>query len=191
MAAECTCSNGLHVFEDHFYPEIVDPASGELLPDGREGELVLTTLSNEAMPLIRFRTGDLTTIARRALPCGRTMRRIRRIGGRRDDSVVVEGVHVCPAQYRGGAAGRRGHAAAVSDRADAQNGTRPGGSAGRGHLAIFSDRIAAVEARKAGLPDAIEQAVGVGMAVRLVEPHAIAGGAGDAQARRVIDRHDR
>ena len=98
VAAECKEQKGLHIFEDHFFPEIIDPKSGTVLPDGEEGELVLTTLSKEAMPLIRYRTGDITTLLPEACGCGRTLRRIERINRRSDDMLIVRGVNVYPAQ---------------------------------------------------------------------------------------------
>src|SRR3954465_15484656 len=96
VANECVeTKDGLHVWEDHFYPEIINPATGEVLPDGEYGELVFTTLSKEAMPLIRYRTRDLT----RLLPgTARTMRRIEKITGRSDDMMILRGVNVFPTQ---------------------------------------------------------------------------------------------
>src|SRR3954463_9086884 len=96
VANECVeTKDGLHVWEDHFYPEIIDPSTGEALPDGEYGELVFTTLSKEAMPLIRYRTRDLT----RLLPgTARAMRRIERISGRSDDMLILRGVNVFPTQ---------------------------------------------------------------------------------------------
>jgi len=98
VAFECPEQNGLHVWEDHFYPEIVDPATGEVLPEGERGELVFTTLTKEAMPLIRYRTRDLTRFLPGACPCGRTHRRIERITGRSDDMLIINGVNVFPVQ---------------------------------------------------------------------------------------------
>jgi phenylacetate-CoA ligase len=96
VANECVESkDGLHIWEDHFYPEIIDPASGEVLPDGEHGELVLTTLMREAMPVIRYRTRDLT----RLLPgTARSMRRMEKVTGRSDDMLIVRGVNVFPSQ---------------------------------------------------------------------------------------------
>ena len=98
VAAECRCQTGLHIFEDHFYPEIIDPETGEVLPDGTSGELVLTTLSKQAMPMLRYRTRDLTTIEPTLCACGRTMRQIRRITARSDDMFIIRGVNVFPSQ---------------------------------------------------------------------------------------------
>ena len=98
VSVECPEHNGLHIWEDHFYPEIIDPASGRVLPDGERGELVLTTLTREAMPLIRYRTRDLTRFLPGKCPCGRTHRRIDRITGRSDDMLIINGVNIFPIQ---------------------------------------------------------------------------------------------
>ncbi|MCB1811838.1 MAG: phenylacetate--CoA ligase, partial [Candidatus Competibacteraceae bacterium] len=87
--------DGLHIWEDHFYPEIIDPATGEILPDGEYGELVFTSLTKQALPLVRYRTRDLT----RLLPgTARTMRRMEKITGRSDDMLIIRGVNVFPSQ---------------------------------------------------------------------------------------------
>ncbi|MCP5113790.1 MAG: phenylacetate--CoA ligase [bacterium] len=98
VAVECSHRNGLHVLEDHFYPEIIHPETGQPLPEGDEGELVLTTLSKAAMPLLRYRTRDVTSFIPGPCPCGRTLRRIRRIGRRSDDMLIIRGVNVYPSQ---------------------------------------------------------------------------------------------
>ncbi len=98
VAFECQCQNGLHVWEDFVYPEIVDPKTLEVLPDGQEGELVFTTLQRQAMPLIRYRTRDLTRIINEKCSCGRTHRKIARITGRTDDMMIINGVNIFPIQ---------------------------------------------------------------------------------------------
>jgi len=98
VAGECSARAGLHLQEDHFLAEIVDPATGQVLPPGATGELVLTTLTREAFPLVRYRTGDLTSLDRSACSCGRTLARIARIAGRTDDMISLRGVHFFPAQ---------------------------------------------------------------------------------------------
>jgi phenylacetate-CoA ligase len=97
VAQECVeTKDGLHVWEDHFYPEIVDPVSGEVLPDGELGELVFTSLTKEAMPVVRYRTRDLT----RLLPgTARTMRRMEKVTGRSDDMMIIRGVNLFPTQF--------------------------------------------------------------------------------------------
>jgi phenylacetate-CoA ligase len=96
VAAECHAREGLHVQEDHFLVEVVDPDSGEPLADGEEGELVFTTLAKEALPLIRYRTGDIGSVTSAPCECGRTLARIRSLRGRRDDMLIVRGVNLFP-----------------------------------------------------------------------------------------------
>ena len=99
VATECAeARDGLHVNEDHFLPEIVDPRTGASLPDGQEGELVLTTLTREALPMIRYRTGDVTRLDPSPCRCGRTTVRMARIKGRTDDMLIIKGVNVYPSQ---------------------------------------------------------------------------------------------
>jgi phenylacetate-CoA ligase len=96
VAGECTAKNGLHVFEDHFLPEIIDPNSGEVLGEGREGELVLTTLTNRAYPLLRYRTSDVTSLTSEPCSCGRTLARMSKVLERTDQMVCVRGINVFP-----------------------------------------------------------------------------------------------
>ncbi len=98
IAGECEERNGLHIAEDHFLPEMIDPNSGELLPYGETGELVLTTLTKEAFPLIRYRTGDIASLNRDICPCGRTTIRMSRVTGRTDDMFIINGVNVFPSE---------------------------------------------------------------------------------------------
>jgi phenylacetate-CoA ligase len=98
VAGECERRDGLHVCDDHFLPEIVDPTTGAALPAGAEGELVLTTLTKRAMPMIRYRTGDVTSLTTEPCACGRTSARIARIKGRSDDVLIVKGVNLYPSE---------------------------------------------------------------------------------------------
>lgn len=98
VGADCYCNSGLHIFEDHFYPEIIDPETLQPLPDGELGELVFTTLDKEGIPMIRYRTRDMTRIMPDRCPCGRTIRRIDRITHRSDDMLIIRGVNVFPSQ---------------------------------------------------------------------------------------------
>ncbi len=99
VSSECIeAQNGLHLNEDHFYPEIINPQTGEQLPYGEEGELVITSMSREAMPLIRYRTGDITSLNPEKCACGRTLVRMRRVRGRADDMLIIRGVNVFPSQ---------------------------------------------------------------------------------------------
>ncbi len=98
VGGECVHKCGIHILEDNFYPEIVDPDTGEVLPDGEEGELVLSTLTKKAMPVLRYRTHDITSIIAEPCQCGRTIRRIARISKRSDDMLIIRGVNVFPSQ---------------------------------------------------------------------------------------------
>ena len=99
VAAEChEAQDGLHIWEDHYYPEVVDPRTGEPVAEGEEGELVLTTLTKDALPVLRYRTGDLTTLDYETCECGRTMVRMENITGRADDLLVVRGVNLYPSE---------------------------------------------------------------------------------------------
>ncbi len=186
VAAECMAHQGLHVLEDHFYPEIVDPDSGQSLPDGEQGELVLTTLSKQALPMLRYRTGDITAICPGACPCGRTLRRIQRVSHRSDDLFIVRGVNVFPAQIEAALLAVKGtlpHYQIVlghehgQDQAEVQIEVTP---------EMFSDRMGVLEELQNKLTRAIRQAVGVQLSVRLVEPRSLARSEG--KARRVIDQ---
>jgi phenylacetate-CoA ligase len=98
VAGECEARQGLHVCDDHFLPEVIDPATGAVLPPGQEGELVLTTLTKRAIPMIRYRTGDVTALTPAPCACGRTSARIARIKGRSDDMLVIKGVNLYPSE---------------------------------------------------------------------------------------------
>jgi phenylacetate-CoA ligase len=98
VAGECSCKKGMHIYEDAFIPEIIDPATGAVLPEGSEGELVLTTLTREAFPMIRYRTGDITSIDYAPCECGRTLARMKRIMRRSDDMLIIRGVNFFPSQ---------------------------------------------------------------------------------------------
>lgn len=99
VSNECEeAQDGLHIWEDRFYPEVIDPDTGETLPPGEEGELVLTTLSKQALPVLRYRTGDLTTLTYEECECGRTMVRMDNVTGRADDLIIVRGVNFYPSE---------------------------------------------------------------------------------------------
>ena len=188
VAAECSAQDGLHVFEDHFYPEIIDPDTGEPLPDGAEGELVITTLSKKAMPMIRYRTRDITSLITEPCSCGRTIRRMRRIGRRSDDMFIIRGVNVFPSQVEAALMAVEGtlpHYQIIL--------TRKGGM---DRMAVevevtpevFSDSIRGLEDIRTRLAQSIERILGIRVELRLVEPHTIARSEG--KAKRVIDRRN-
>ena len=186
VGAECQEQDGLHIFEDHFYPEIIDPVSGEVLPDGAEGELVLTTLSKQAMPMIRYRTRDITAIVPEPCACGRTLRRIRRIGRRSDDMFIIRGVNVFPSQVETAllrVEGTLPHYQIILtrdqglDNMEVQVEVTP---------EFFSDKIRALESLQERLGNALEQTLGIRVKVHLVEPRTLARSEG--KAKRVIDK---
>ena len=186
VAAECREQNGLHVFEDHFYPEIIDPETGAVLPDGAEGELVLTTLSKKAMPLIRYRTRDITALIPERCACGRTIRRIRRIGRRSDDMFIIRGVNVFPSQVETAlltVEGTLPHYRIVltTDKGLDQMGVEVEVSA-----EVASDQVRVMEDLRKRIGQAIERIVGIRVGVRLVEPHSIPRSEG--KAKRVVDQ---
>jgi phenylacetate-CoA ligase len=98
VSGECELKEGMHISEDHFIAEVVDPSTGDTLPDGEQGELVLTTLTREAVPVVRFRTGDLTVLDHRACECGRKNARMSKVLGRADDMLIIRGINVYPSQ---------------------------------------------------------------------------------------------
>jgi phenylacetate-CoA ligase len=188
VGAECTVQDGLHIFEDHFYPEIIDPETLEPLPDGAQGELVLTTLTKEGMPMIRYRTRDITSIVSERCACGRTIRRIRRISHRSDDMFIIRGVNVFPSQIETAilaAEGTLPHYQIVLTRQE--------------HLDqievrievttdVLSDRVGAMEDLQSKLAHQIERTIGIRAAVRLVEPHSI--DRSEGKAKRVFDKRE-
>ena len=186
VATECACQHGLHVFEDHFLMEIVDPTTGEILPDGQEGELVLTTLSKQAIPMIRYRTHDITSIMTEPCPCGRTLRRIQRVSHRSDDMMIIRGVNVFPSQIE--AALLRveqtlPHYQIVLTR---KHGLDQMEVQIEVTAEMFRDRVSALEQLQQKLAHAIEHVTGLRVEVRLVEPQTIARSQG--KAKRVIDQ---
>ncbi len=188
VATECACHNGLHIFEDHFYPEIINPETGELMPEGEEGELVLTTLSKVAMPMIRYRTRDITALLDHHCPCGRTLRRMRRIGRRSDDMFIIRGINVFPSQVESALLAVEGtlpHYQIILtrqkglDEMEVQIEVTP---------EVFSDNVRSLEELNRKLSYALEHTLGLRAAVRLVRPHTIERSEG--KAKRVFDRRN-
>jgi len=186
VGCECPSHDGLHIFEDHFYPEIVDPETGEPLPDGSEGELVLTTLSKEAMPMIRYRTRDITMILPGTCACGRTLRRIQRIGRRSDDMLIIRGVNVFPSQVETALLQIEGtlpHYQIILtrehglDQMEVQVEVTP---------LMFNDKIGAMQGLHEKLQAALDHVLGIRVQVALVEARTIERSQG--KAKRVIDR---
>ena len=188
VACECFLQNGLHFFEDHFYPEIVDPETGRTLPEGEEGELALTTLSKQAMPMIRYRTRDITAFITAPCPCGRTHRRMRRVSRRSDDMFIIRGVNVFPSQVETAllqVEGALPHYQIILTR---HKGLDEMEVQVEVTAEIFSDKIGALEQFEARLMDSLERALGIRVAVRLVEPHSIQRSEG--KAKRIVDKRN-
>ncbi|MCD6394925.1 MAG: phenylacetate--CoA ligase [Planctomycetes bacterium] len=188
VASECADQSGLHIFEDHFYPEIVDPETGEPLADGEEGELVLTTLSKKAMPMIRYRTRDITRIIPGQCACGRTIRKIQRIGRRADDMFIIRGVNVFPSQVEEALLAIKGvmpHYQIILTR---EKGLDRMEVEVEVTAEVFSDEIRVMEKLRAELSGAIEHTLGIRVSVRLVEPHTIERSMG--KAKRIIDKRE-
>jgi phenylacetate-CoA ligase len=188
VGIECPAQNGLHIFEDHFYPEIVNPDTGEVLPEGEEGELVLTTLSKAAMPMIRYRTRDVTALVPGECVCGRTLRRIRRIARRTDDMLIIRGVNVFPSQVETAllrVEGTLPHYQIILtrevglDQVEVKVEVTP---------EVFSDEIRMLEALQHRLEASIENILGLRVKVTLVEPKTLARSEG--KAKRVSDLRD-
>ena len=174
VGVECREQRGLHIFEDHFYPEIIDPESGEVLPDGAEGELVLTTLSKQAMPMIRYRTRDVTALVSEPCACGRTLRRIRRIGRRSDDMVIIRGVNVFPSQVETAllrVEGTLPHYQIVLTR---EKGLDQMEVKVEVTSEVFSDEVRKLESLQHQLEASIENVLGLRVKVTLVQPRALA-----------------
>jgi phenylacetate-CoA ligase len=188
VGVECPYHNGLHVFEDHFYPEVIDPETGRVMPDGEEGELVLTTLSKQAMPMIRYRTRDISVLAEGPCPCGRTVRRMGRIARRSDDMFIVRGVNVFPSQIEAALLAVEGalpHYQIILTR-------HKGLDAVEVHVEVtpelFSDKIGTLEGLRQRLAYAVEHTLGLKVEITLAAPRSIARSEGKAQ--RVIDRRN-
>ncbi len=187
VAAECSYHQGLHVNEDHFYPEVIDPEIGKRLPDGEFGELVFTCLSREALPLLRYRTRDRVALVHDACPCGRTSVRMQRVRGRTDDMLIVRGVNVFPTQIEQvllSQAGLTSNYQIIVDRQRDQ----------LDELEVWIEVDAmlhrqgseAISSLQAIVTEDLHQALGLHAHVLLVEPHHLPRSEG--KVKRVVDR---
>jgi len=188
VAIECPYHHGLHIFEDHFYPEVIDPETGRVKADGEEGELVLTTLSKQAMPMIRYRTRDITVLAAGPCPCGRTVRRMGRIARRSDDMFIIRGVNVFPSQIEAALLAVEGTLPHYQilltrrkglDELEVQVEVTP---------ELFSDTIGTLEGLRQRLAYAVEHTLGLKVEITLAAPRSIRRSEG--KATRVIDRRN-
>ncbi len=186
VAVECPAQEGMHLFADHFLPEIINPDTGEALPDGEKGELVLTTLTKEALPLLRFRTGDITSINHEPCrACGRTMPRIQKIFGRTDDMLIIRGINVFPSQIESVLLTVEGAEPNYLIVVDRERGLDKLEVQVEVNEKLFTDEIKGLEALRDKIVEEIESVLGVKVSVKLVEPRTIERSMG--KAKRVID----
>ncbi|MBO6112852.1 MAG: phenylacetate--CoA ligase [Lachnospiraceae bacterium] len=188
VACDCEYHRGLHIYEDHFLPEIINPETLAPMEAGETGELVITTLTKEGMPLLRYRTRDLTSLETGRCECGRTMARIQRFKGRSDDMLVIRGVNVFPSQVEHAlltVAGTTPNYFITVDRKD-NNDTF--------EVAIevedrfFSDEVRVLENLRDKVANAIHQAVGIKAKVKLVEPNTLEHSQG--KTKHVLDKRN-
>jgi phenylacetate-CoA ligase len=185
VAGECMARDGLHVSEDHFLLEVLDPATLEPVPEGAEGELVFTTLDKEAMPVLRYRTRDVASVTRGRCPCGRTTARMSHVRGRSDDMLIVRGVNVFPSQIEEALLRVEGTAPHYLIEV-----ARPG-SLDEAVVKVevrpqdFSDEMRQMVALRDRIDHEIHAITGIRMAVELVAPGVLERSAGKAQ--RVLD----
>ncbi len=189
VAMDCIHHKGLHVYEDYFYPEILNPADQSVCADGETGELVFTTLAKEGMPLLRYRTKDLTSMERDICECGRTLPRIQKFTGRTDDMKVIRGVNVFPTQVETALLSMGGgvapHYMLIVDR---ENNLDVLTVMVEVDEKYFSDEIRKLDGLKNKVGAVLKQALGVSVRVKLVEPKTIQRSEG--KAKRVIDNRE-
>lgn len=186
VGIECIeAQNGLHIWEDHFIPEIINPETGEVLPDGEKGELVITTITKEGIPLIRYRTRDITRLIKEPCICGRTHARIERLSGRSDDMLIIRGVNVFPSQIESvlfNIDGVEPHYQLIVER-DGKLDTLE--VQVEVNEQTFSDEIKVLQGLSNRIRKDIKDLLGVTCKVRLVEPKTITRSEG--KAKRVVD----
>jgi phenylacetate-CoA ligase len=187
VATECVeAKKGLHIFEDHFIPEIINPDTGEVLPYGEKGELVFTTVTKEAFPLIRYRTRDISRLTPEKCQCGRTHVRMDRVSGRSDDMLIIRGVNVFPSQIEGillEIEGVEPHYQLIVDREGPLDILEVRVEVNE---AVFSDEIKNLQVVEKIIEKDIKELLGVNATVKLVEPKSITRSEG--KAVRVIDK---
>lgn len=186
VASECIHQTGLHINEDHFYPEIIDPETLQPVPDGQVGELVFTTITKEGLPMVRYRTRDLTRLKRERCTCGRTLVRMEKCLGRSDDMLIIRGVNLFPSQVESvllGMAEIKPHYQLLVDRINNLDTLELMVEVDE---AFFLDKISQLEALKNKITSNLEDTLGLGIKVTLVEPKAI--GRSEGKAIRVVDK---
>jgi len=188
VAVECNCKQGLHIAEDHFIAEIIDPVTEEVLDEGAHGELVITTITKEALPLIRYRTRDLTSLNKSVCNCGRTHARMQKVLGRSDDMVIIRGVNVFPSMVESvllNISGVEPYYLLIVDRIGNLDVLEVQVEVSE---SIFSDQIRKLEELNDLITKELESALGISVKVRLVEPKSLERSEG--KAKRVIDKRN-
>jgi len=188
VAGECEVKNGLHINEDHFLVETIDPETGERLPEGSEGELVFTTLTKEAFPVIRYRTRDLTRLLMDPCGCGRTIARMEKVKGRTDDMLIIRGVNVFPSQIESvlfEIEGIEPHYQIIVDRKGAMDLIRVLVEVSSD---IFAGDMKELMAFERKVEAKLQTVLGIKVDVKLVEPKTLERTSG--KAKRVIDKRD-
>jgi phenylacetate-CoA ligase len=188
VAFECSERNGLHVNEDHFILEVVDRKTLRPLPPGEEGELVFTTISKQGFPVIRFRTGDVSAVLEGSCPCGRTLARMRRVSGRVDDMIIVDGVNIFPSQIEDALLkvdGIEPHYRIIVDREEGADSVEVQAEVSEDFP--FLDEAAKVEGLRRRLASSLEETLGFRARVSFVEADSIERSEG-GKLRRVVDR---
>ena len=186
VSCECECQCGMHICEDHFIPEIIDPDTLEVLPAGQQGELVFTCITKEALPLIRYRTRDIATLVYDKCECGRTLVRMLKPQGRTDDMLIIRGVNVFPSQIESTLLSVDSKATNYFLEVDRVNNLDTLEVQVEMREDMFGDEIKTLEAYKKKVKAAIDSAIGVGVSVKLVEPKTLARSTG--KAVRVNDK---
>ncbi len=187
VAVECVeAKQGLHIFEDHFIPEVIDPETGQVLPYGEPGELVFTTLTKEAFPLIRYRTRDLSTLYREPCKCGRALVRMGRITGRSDDMLIIRGVNVFPSQIESVLMARKDVAPYYLLIVERKGRMDSLGVDVEINEDVFSGDVKNLQPKEREIEKDIKDMLGVSCKVRLVAPKTIQRSEGKAE--RVIDK---
>jgi phenylacetate-CoA ligase len=186
VASECLVQEGLHINEDHFYPEIIDPVTMQVMPEGEQGELVFTTLTKEGLPLIRYRTRDLTSLNYRKCKCGRTLVRMEKCLGRSDDMLIIRGVNLFPSQVETlllEMSEIKPHYLLIVDRVNNLDTLELKVEVDE---AFFLDKISQLETLRKKIQENLENSIGLGLKVTLVEPRTIERSEG--KSKRVIDK---
>ena len=188
VSCECECQAGMHVWEDHFIPEIIDPDTGEVLPDGATGELVLTTISKEGFPVIRYRTRDICSLNYEPCACGRTHVRMRKPQGRSDDMLIIRGVNVFPSQIEEVLLKVSGDNITPNYQieVDRVNNTDTFDVYVEMSERLFADDVKSIEKIEKTITAELRSMLLIGAKVHLVNPKSIARSEG--KAKRVIDR---